>query len=429
MPYLLNKNLDGPFVSVGVPFEHPHRSGFEGRMTRGVSPLRSSGATALDIFPDHFDARIGRGVDNLRHPITDEVTFDVLSKGPFTEYMIVSEKVHDILVPLIGEDAVFVETRILFGKTDDRKTLPGRWFVIDFLRQMNPILEDRSNALDVLYSKTPPKTPPVLYCYQSDVDGAHLWCGDGRKTGSNDLPDRFCGVDQVYLSDQVHDALAAADALRGWNAIPIEAISEDDTRAAPGSPQDLRQTHRSVGRGWAVAIGDLHSRSYSGDFDVVCRGDAQDVCQFYLDDDLPAYRFFSFGGCIFANPHLQEVLGGAHLFTKVVFYEDVELTKIRQDAVGFGVLTAPKAILEEIPGLSWTGRSGPHRQIELPGRGRMSFREHRAYQAFPLETHSVWDMGLGRVFMSDAVLHAMLSENLLGSAEASLEPIELYDLV
>lgn len=428
VPYLLTKRLDGPFLNVSVPND-PRYAEFAGRRAPNrIAPVRASGVTPNEFFPEYFDARLGPGSRYLGHPINKDVTFDLLSSGDGSDFLIVSQKVRDILVSLVGEDALFIATELRFGEIGEKESVPGNWFVVDFHQQMNPILEDRSNVLDVLYSKSVPVADAEFYCNEADVLGLGLWCGLASSSGS-DFPDRFCGPKQVYFSDKVYDALAAAGALQGWDAIPIEALPNDEVaNYAPGSPKDLRQTYRLVAQGWIVTIADFHSKSYSGDFDEVREHDGRDAYRFHFDDDLPAYRFFEFGGCVFANETVQLALGGTHLFTKALLYEDQDLKRLRTDTGGFGVLTAPRANLDALPGLSWSRRDEPPRIVmDLAGFGKVRAYEIKAYRAFLFERHPVWETGGGRVFMLDSVLKSLLAAGLIGDNNVYLQPVEFWE--
>ncbi|MEM9031231.1 MAG: hypothetical protein AAGB18_01180 [Pseudomonadota bacterium] len=429
--YLFLRDSTRPLAHLRAPLDHPRRAEFERWHEADyprVSTLRAPGRSDPAILPKALSLWSGGNPTDPEHVArTIALAVDILSPR-LDDFWVISRAARDVLEPCIGDHAGFIPVSIDV-KGDPHLPCPGEWFFVDMLRQQSPVLEDRSAFWPLVY---PGKEAldAALFCMARDVAGLTLWSG-GMHRGPR-FPDGLATSKMTYASDKVHAALTDAGLLDGWRTVPIRELHDWDGAEARNSPKALRRARRSRARVWRLGIeGALTSKKLAGDFAAVQSGEHRERYRFHVDADLPCLPLFEFHGCYFAAPKIRAILGPEH-FSEAALYGDETLEHRREDAAGYGVLTARPEPMRWLPGLSRSEADGEGR-LSHPSFGAVHFREMPAFEVGRLKSWSAWygrsdaPTATAHLYVNDPTLNELIAASAIHSGVATLTPIKLYD--
>lgn len=426
MTWLLRSASDAPKVYLSPKFY------VDGRwQTRrgnlqypGRSLLRAPGPVLPGYLPQQINIQIDSHSADAQTDITPETMGDLLLDRQ-DDVLAVSRRARDTLHRHASLDIAFHEVEI---SAYNKPPLPGPWYLVDFLVSANVVLENRSNLQAALANAD--RAGDALFCRAQDVHGLNFWCGASSlpRSAETAYPDRMAGPKLTYCSDNLYKELVAQNLLKGWYGIPIHEVEEDASVLAKGSPLELAQSHRKAARVFRIAPAALTSKDWTGDFDAARNPDGRESYGFYFDDDLPAIPIFEFGGFIFANSEARRIMNTPGLFAETKFYSNPEMTKVRSDAEGYGVMIQPAPRMQFLAGLSRSYPGAHPLVVEVPRFGRVYCPELLAFAAGNLPSLKVWAAKeRGSFFADEDTLDRLLAKGLLSENNAALRPVDLYE--
>ncbi|MEO1026471.1 MAG: hypothetical protein AAFX07_13060 [Pseudomonadota bacterium] len=431
MAWLLLYEDKLPNISISVPFDFSNRAQFQGRSSfqyPGRCLLRAPTPVNTDYLPPRLDIRKDSRCQPNSGDVNIEMVGDMLTDAS-GDVLVVSQRLRYAIERHANLDVAFHEVELSEHK---KPTLSGPWYLVDFLVPANVILEQRSNLPAVLSPENTAVSDPMLYCRAVDVSDLNFWCGDShapRSFGPEIYPDRIAGPKLTYCSDTVYKSLQEQHLLQGWRAVHIEEVIDETGVVAVGSPLDLLQSYEKVETAWEVGPTSLTSKNWTGDFKEPRHPDANGAFSFYFDEDLPPLPIFEFGGLIFASPEARRILDVPGLFAETKLYSDHEMTELRGDVVGYGVLMQPTQHMQLLPGLSRTFPVSQLHIVDKPGFGQVSCNELLAYEAANLRSLKVWaGQRKHTFFANEPTVNQLIENRLITSGIAVIKPVELFEL-